>query len=542
MKPLHFFIGVVFCFFGLIACQKDLPNPPESYGIIPQPLKMEMADGKFIISSKTRLLMADDSLTPLVEFFAGRINQVSGLHLIPETGLSKSSQTISWVIVSDSLLGNEGYRFSASSKKILLEANTTHGLFYAMQTLFQLLPAEIYGGSVSDTIQWSVPAVTITDVPRFSYRGLHLDVCRHFMPVEFVKKYIDLMSMQKMNVFHWHLTDDQGWRVEIKKYPCLTEVGSQRKETIVGHAGRSKEYDGIPHGGFYTQEEIKEMVAYAKARFVTIIPEIEMPGHALAALASYPELGCTGGPYEVATTFGIFEDVFCAGKEETFTFFEEVLTEVMALFPGEYIHIGGDECPKVRWERCPRCQARMKTMGLKDEMELQSYFVQRIEKFLNSKGRRIIGWDEILEGGLAPNATVMSWRGEEGGVAAAQSGHDAIMTPGEYCYLDKYQGDPATEPLTIGGMLSLEKIYSYEPIPKNLDAAYSGHILGAQGNVWTEYMINPERIEYMAYPRANALAEILWSSAENRNWDSYHSRLQKQFDRWEQMNVHFARK
>ncbi|MDD4031943.1 MAG: beta-N-acetylhexosaminidase [Bacteroidales bacterium] len=542
MKPLHFLIGAIFCLFSLIACQKDLPNPPESYGIIPQPLKMEMADGKFIISSKTRLLMADDSLTPLVEFFAGRINQVSGLHLIPETGLSKRSQTISWVIVSDSLLGNEGYRFSASSKKILMEANTTRGLFYAMQTLFQLLPAEIYGGSISDTIQWSVPAVTITDVPRFGYRGLHLDVCRHFMPLDFVKKYIDLMSMQKMNVFHWHLTDDQGWRIEIKKYPRLTEVGSQRKETVVGHAGRSKEYDGIPHGGFYTQEEIKEMVAYAKARFVTIIPEIEMPGHALAALASYPELGCTGGPYEVCPTFGIFEDVFCAGKEETFTFFEDVLTEVMALFPGEYIHIGGDECPKVRWERCPRCQARMKTMGLKDEMELQSYFVQRIEKFLNSKGRRIIGWDEILEGGLAPNATVMSWRGEEGGIAAAQSGHDAIMTPGEYCYLDKYQGDPATEPLTIGGMLSLEKIYSYEPIPKNLDSAYSGHILGAQGNVWTEYMINPERVEYMAYPRANALAEILWSSTENRNWDSYHSRLQKQFNRWEQMNVHFARK
>jgi len=366
-------------------------------------------------------------------------------------------------------------------------------------------------------------------------------VGRHFMPVEFVKKYIDYIAMNKMNVFHWHLTEDQGWRIEIKKYPKLTEIGSQRKETIIGHAHESKEYDGKPYGGFYTQDEIKDVVAYAQARYVTVVPEIELPGHALAALASYPELGCTGGPYEVATTWGVFDDVYCAGKEETFKFLEDVISEVMPLFPGEYFHIGGDECPKTQWEKCPYCQARMKKEGLKNEHELQSYFVQRIEKFLNAHGKKMIGWDEILEGGLAPNATVMSWRGEEGGIAAAQAHHDAVMTPGNYCYFDHYQADPKTQPLAIGGFTPLKEVYEYEPIPKELTPEEGKYILGAQGNVWTEYMKTPERVEYMVFPRIAALAEVVWSPKASRNYDDFMNRMQDEVKRYDAYGINYCK-
>lgn len=343
------------------------------------------------------------------------------------------------------------------------------------------------------------------------------------------------MSMQKMNRFHWHLTEDQGWRIEIKKYPKLTETGSMRKETIINRysAAIPGIYDGTPYGGFYTQEEIKEIVAYAKERYITIIPEIDLPGHMLAALATYPELGCTGGPYEVGTRWGIYDDVLCAGNENIYSFIEDVLLEVFKLFPGEYVHIGGDECPKTRWKSCPKCQSKIKELKLKDEHELQSYVIRRVEKFLNKNGKKLIGWDEILEGGIAPNAALMSWRGVAGGITAAKSGHPVIMTPNTYVYLDHYQASMDISPLANGRICALEWTYGYNPIPKELTEQEAKHIKGVQANVWTEYIKTPEQVEYMAYPRANAVAEIGWSSPEHKNWEDYLDRLQYQFKRWQ---------
>jgi hexosaminidase len=361
------------------------------------------------------------------------------------------------------------------------------------------------------------------DIPKFQWRGMHLDVSRHFFSKEFIKKYIDYLAMYKMNTFHWHLTDDQGWRIEIKKYPKLTEVGAWRNGSMTGHY-TDQTFDDIRYGGFYTQEEIKEIVAYAKERYITVVPEIEMPGHALAALASYPEFSCTGGPFEVGKSWGVFDDVFCP-KDETFTFLENILAEVIALFPSEYIHIGGDECPKVRWKSCPKCQKRIKDEKLKDEHELQSYFIQRIEKFVNSKGRKIIGWDEILEGGLAPNAAVMSWRGTEGGIAAAKEKHFVVMSPGSHCYFDHYQGEPKNEPIAFGGYTNVEKVYSFNPIPKELSEEESKYILGAQANVWTEYINTPEHVEYMVFPRIAALSEVLWGTSNPNEYKVFETRL-----------------
>src|SRR4030095_6565101 len=370
---------------------------------------------------------------------------------------------------------------------------------------------------------------------------MHLDVGRHFMPVEFVKKYIDLLAYYKMNYFHWHLTEDQGWRIEIKKYPKLQEIAAWRDETLIGHySDQPVQYDGLRYGGYYTQEEIKDVVKYAEDRFVTIIPEIEMPGHSQAALAAYPELACTPGPFKVATSWGVFEDVFCP-YDTTFSFLQDVLDEVVSLFPSKYIHIGGDECPKTRWEHSAFCQALMKKEGLKNTHELQSYFIQRIEKYLNSKGKSIIGWDEILEGGLAPDATVMSWRGMQGGIDAAKAGHDVIMTPGDYCYFDRYQSEPSEEPLAIGGLLKLEKVYAFDPVPAELSSDEARHILGGQGNVWTEYIDTPEKVEYMVYPRAIALAEVLWTPSARKSWLDFTKRLTQHLDRLDGMHVNYAK-
>jgi hexosaminidase len=381
--------------------------------------------------------------------------------------------------------------------------------------------------------------MTIEDRPRFAWRGMHLDVCRHFFPVSFVKKYIDYIAMYKMNTFHWHLTDDQGWRIEIKKRPRLTEIGAWRSGSMVGPYSAQR-YDSVRYGGFYTQDEIREVVAYAQARHVTIVPEIEMPGHALAALASYPELSCTGGPFDVAKGWGVFEDVFCP-KEETFGFLEDVLTEVCALFPGRFVHIGGDESPRERWKECRRCQAVIKKHRLKDEHQLQSYFIRRIEKFLNKKGKQIIGWDEILEGGLAPNAAVMSWRGTAGGITAAKQRHNVVMTPGSHCYFDHYQGDPDFEPLSIGGNTTVEKVYSYEPIPSGLPRAREKYILGAQANIWTEYIASEKHVEYMALPRMAALAEVLWSPRAKRDYAGFQGRLLRHFALLDAKGANYAR-
>jgi hexosaminidase len=432
----------------------------------------------------------------------------------------------------DTLLPPEWYTLTIERERIRLTAPTEEGLFRGSRTLIQLLEEGVETGTL--------PCLTITDWPRFGWRGMHLDVCRHFFGVEFVKKYIDLLARYKMNSFHWHLTEDQGWRIEIKSHPKLTEVGAWRKGSQVGPYSR-REYDSIPYGGYYTQEEIVEVVEYAKARHINVVPEIELPGHAMAALAAYPHLGCTGGPYEVQKGWGVFEDVFCAGNDSVFALLEDVLIEVMELFPSPYIHIGGDECPKEAWKTCAKCQARKKSASLKDEHELQSWFIQRIERFVNERGRKIIGWDEILEGGLAPNATVMSWQGIEGGIAAARSGHYVVMSPGSHCYFDHYQGDPANEPLAIGGYTTVQKVYSYEPIPAELKPEEHKYILGAQGNVWTEYILTSDHVEYMAVPRMLALAEVLWTPKEKRNEADFIARLEREFPRLEEMGVNASK-
>jgi hexosaminidase len=503
------------------SCQEDVRRPEVL--VIPQPASLVNMEGTFAIGSQTKILINSDNpeMHTVTNYLCSRL--ASFYEIETKVAFSGAPEKKSVFIKMNTglSLAREAYHLAVTPKGILLEASSASGLFYGVQTLLQLMPP--LQQKLSRVV---VPAVEINDTPRFTWRGLHLDAGRHFMPKEFVLKYLDYMALHKFNTFHWHLTEDQGWRIEIKKYPRLTEYGSVRKETLVGHYG-STTYDNTPAGGFYTQEDIKEIVAYAADRFITVVPEIEMPGHSLAALASYPELGCTGGPYEVATTWGVFEDVYCAGKEETYAFLQDVLAEIIPLFPGEYFHIGGDECPKARWQKCLLCKQKMKDEGLKTEHELQSYFVQRMEKFLNENGKKLIGWDEILEGGLAPNAAVMSWRGEAGGIAAARDHHFVVMTPGDYCYLDHYQADPKNEPLAIGGFLPLKKVYSYEPVPAILLVNEAKYIMGAQGNVWTEYMKTPEQVEYMVYPRAAALAEVTWSPKGARDYENFKIRLNR---------------
>jgi hexosaminidase len=430
---------------------------------------------------------------------------------------------------SASVGGPEGYRLAITPRGVTITAARDAGRFYALQTLQQLVEAADGG---------RVPAVTIADAPRFAWRGLHLDVGRHFQPVSFIKRYLDLMARYKLNVFHWHLTEDQGWRIEIKKYPRLTEVGSCRKETILAKNFSPYVGDGERYCGFYTQEEIREVVAYAAARQITVVPEIEMPGHTAAALAAYPQYACTPGPFEVLTIWGVSEDIFCP-TEATFAFLQDIMTEVLALFPSRFIHIGGDEAPKTRWDASPIAQEVIRREGLKDSHELQSWFIQRMERWLAARDRRLIGWDEILEGGLPQGATVMSWRGIGGGIAAARAGHDVVMTPTSHLYFDYYQGDERFEPLAIGGLLTLERVYSYEPIPEALTADQARHILGAQGNVWTEYLKTGASVEYMAYPRALALAEVTWSPRERRSWPSFEARLPQALRTLDRLGVQY---
>ncbi|MBI9015765.1 MAG: family 20 glycosylhydrolase [Phycisphaerae bacterium] len=514
----------------------------ENINIIPRPDKITEIEGSdFVITSSTKIIV-DEMTAPVGKYFAKLIKPATGfdLKVIDQKDLKDLSGGMIILAVTKKPktdIGDEGYFLSTTPFGVAISAKTAQGVFYGCQTLRQLLPAEIESKTKVKNIKWTVPPVRIQDQPRFGYRGMHLDVARHFEDAASVKKYIDYLAMHKMNRFHWHLTEDQGWRIEIKKYPKLTEISAWRDQTVIGK--NTGKYDGKKHGGFYTQDEIRDVVKYAAERYVTVIPEIELPGHSLAALAAYPELGCTGGPYKVAQTWGVFKEVYCAGDEKTFEFLQDVLTEVIDLFPGTYIHIGGDECPKASWKVCPKCQKRIKDEGLHNEHELQSYFIKRIEKFLNSKGRKIIGWDEILEGGLAPEATVMSWRGEAGGIAAAKEGHDVIMTPNSHCYFDHYQGTPANEPLAIGGFLPLEKVYSYEPIPAVLNAQQAKHILGAQANIWTEYIPNFAQVEYMLLPRACALAEVVWSKKENKNYEDFSKRLAYHLSRLDYIGANY---
>jgi hexosaminidase len=479
-------------------------------------------------------------------FFNTYLLEYYGFELAVVQKASKNSIVLKSLQNIDGLKG-EGYSLKSDNDGVLIEGNSNQGTFYGMQTLIQLLPTE-----KSNNLK--IALVQVKDAPRFVYRGSMLDVSRHFFPVSFVKKYIDYLALHKMNYFHWHLTEDQGWRIEIKKYPRLTEIGSKRNGSIIGrYPGKGS--DNTPEEGFYTQEEVKDIVKYASDRFVTVVPEIEMPGHSSAAIAAYPMLSCfpnektvipatmisekskqelaEGRVKLVQETWGVFTDVY-APTEYTFNFLEDVLDEVMALFPSKYIHVGGDESPKDAWKRSEFCQQLIKEKGLKDEHELQSYFIQRMEKYINKNGRTLIGWDEILEGGLAPNAIVMSWRGEAGGIAAAKENHQVIMTPGSHVYLDHSQTKNEKE-VTIGGFTSLEKIYSYEPIPKELNAQQAKYVLGAQGNVWTEYMENPTKVEYMIFPRLSALSEVLWSPKENKNWPAFQTKIEtmkKRYGMW----------
>jgi len=532
---IRIIVFLLLCFFSVNSFSVN------KYNIVPYPQQLVPQSGEFVFNAKTRILcnFKQTETLKIAQQFAAQLKLVSGLNLkISEfTGADTTNVVLFHELSNQG--NNESYQLQISRKIIRIKSGSTNGFFYGLQSLYQLLPAEIYGKKQVCFKKWAAPSVQILDSPRFAYRGLHLDVGRHFFPVSFIKKYIDAMAIHKLNYFHWHLTEDQGWRIEIKKYPRLTEIGSKRDETLEGYyySRYPQQFDGKPYGGFYTQDEAREIVAYAAERFITVIPEIEMPGHAVAAVASYPYLSCRkDSSLKVATRWGIFPDVYCP-RDTTFRFLEDVLTEIMAIFPSKYIHIGGDECPKDRWKVCQDCQARIQKEGLKDENGLQSYFIHRIEMFLNSKGRKIIGWDEILDGGLAPNATVMSWRGTRGGEAAAKAGHDVIMTPGATCYFNFYQSDPVSEPLAFGGYLPLIAVYNYEPIPAILNSTEATHVLGAQANLWTEYIATTEQAEYMAFPRVSAMSEVLWSTKTNCNWNSFRNRMSSEFERYKSLNI-----
>ncbi|WP_337764620.1 family 20 glycosylhydrolase [Alistipes finegoldii] len=509
---------------GIVLCSCGSHDP--QIAIVPYPNHLETGRGTYRVTDRpvTCDSRTDERTQRAVVGFAARLATVTGgtnpvtvADEVPASGIR---------FVTDESLPAEGYELNVDGEGIEVRASQFPGFLYALQSLEQLLPAAVYGTEPAPDAAWEVPCVKIADAPRFAYRGMHLDVARHFFSVDEVKRYIDVMAIHKLNTLHWHLTDDQGWRIEIKRYPELTAVGSIRKATVVRKEWGT--YDGTPYGGFYTQDEIRDVVKYAADRGVTVIPEIDLPGHMLAALTAYPELGCTGGPYEVWGRWGVADDVLCPGREKTFEFLEGVLTEVMELFPSEYIHIGGDECPKVRWEKCPRCQAKIRQLGLKDDGEhtaehyLQSYVTDRIGKFLAQHGRRIIGWDEILEGRAPSDAVVMSWRGSEGGIAAAKLGHDVIMTPNSHFYFDYYQSlDTDAEPFGIGGYIPMEQVYSYDPAFPELTPEQQKHILGVQANLWTEYVLSDEHLEYMLLPRLAALSEVQWCQPETKDWNRF---------------------
>jgi hexosaminidase len=511
-------------------------EPPQ---VIPLPAHTTWQSGAFVIGRTTRIVPGSAEVVPVAEYLAGLLRKPSGLPLtIAKPGAVAAKQAIV-LSLDPAVAGDEAYRLKVRPEGIEIAARTPHGLFYGVQTLRQLAPVEVESPAAAAGVVWRVPAVDIEDAPRFAYRGMHLDVGRHFFPVEFIKRYIDLLAAYKLNTFHWHLTEDQGWRIEIKKYPRLTEVGSRRKDTQSGFAeGGGLTFDGKPDAGFYTQDEVREVVRYAASRHVTVMPEIEMPGHCVAALAAYPELACTPGPFEVETRFGVFDDVFCP-TDKTFAFLEDVLSEVIDLFPSKYIHVGGDEVPKARWKASAEAQEVMRREGFKDEEELQGYFMRRISKFLESKGRKLVGWDEMLEGGLAPGVVVMSWRGHEGGLKAARQGHDVIMSPQLFTYFDLQQGDETKR--AGGGDLRLEKVYTFDPVTPEMTPEQAAHVLGGQANLWTEWLKTPKDIEYMLLPRLLAVSETLWSPAAERDWSSFAFRLPSHLRRLDLLQADYGR-
>ncbi|HJS54452.1 MAG TPA: family 20 glycosylhydrolase [Chitinophagaceae bacterium] len=516
--------------------------------IIPYPVDVKPGTGTHTLKTPLQIVY-DEPAKKSAEFLADYLEKFYNVKKKLSPSVNKTRDAY-FIILKISNTEKKG-QYELKIDKQLSITGDEEGIFYGVQTFIQLLPPHISNNLIQ------LPYLTINDYPRFGYRGMHLDCGRHFMSIDFVKKYIDYLALHKMNYFHWHLTEDQGWRIEIKKYPRLTEVGAWRNGTIIGrHPGMGN--DNKKAGGFYTQDQIKEIVNYASARYITVIPEIEMPGHGSAAIAAYPSLSCfpdeptknyfpKNGKWagdstgkQVQQAWGVYSDVFCAGKEETFKFLQDVIDEVVQLFPAKYIHVGGDECPKDNWKRCPNCQKIIENNSLKDEHELQSYFIQRMEKYINSKGKTLIGWDEILEGGLAPNAIVMSWRGEKGGIEAAKEKHEVIMAPNSHVYFDHSQSDNE-DSVVIGGYLPLEKVYSYEPIPAALNEEDAKYVLGAQANVWSEYMSNSRKVEYMLFPRLSAVSEVLWSPKEKKNWNDFEKRLRLQFKRYDLWKANYSR-
>ena len=530
--------------FALLSCA-EAERTDRLAAVVPYPNEVQVGEGSFNAKGAAVAYDAslDEATVNVISSFAQKLSFVSGA----ESAVAEGTAENGFVFTYNAEIPAEAYVLDIKPEAVCVEASGLRGFNYAIQTIKQLLPVEIFGNVPAPKAEWTMQAAAIKDAPRFSYRGLHLDEGRHFFGVEEVKRYLDVMEVHKLNKFHWHLTEDQGWRIEIKKYPRLTEIGAVRKGTCVKKDFSS--HDGVPYGEgmWYTQDQIREVVAYAAAKGIDVVPEIDLPGHMLGALAAYPELGCTGGPYDVWTRWGVSEDVLCAGNEKVYDFLEDVLTEVCDLFPYEYIHVGGDECPKVRWESCPKCQAKIKALGLKDkdgqkaEHYLQSYVISRMEKFLNEKGRKLIGWDEILEGGIAPNATIMSWRGEAGGIEATRQGHDAIMTPNTYFYLDYYQSmDVDNEPFGIGGYLPVEKCYSYEPHAAGMTDEQKAHVIGVQANMWTEYVAEADHLYYMVLPRLAALAEVQWCNPETKNWDRFYAAADSYCGIYETMGYNYA--
>lgn len=530
MRTTSYFLLLILIAVG-VGCQSSTTQPLPTT-VIPQPRSQQLLDGNFVLSSQTQLVYPP-AFENAVQFLKHWVEEGSVIRFRENDSDSQI------VFVQDSQLATEGYKLEIDKNQIRITAATDAGAFYGVQSLRQLLPESIESGDFKED-RINIRQMLIQDEPKFAYRGMHLDVGRHFFSVDFIKQYLDYMAMLKMNYFHWHLTEDQGWRLEIKKYPLLQTVAAYRDQTLVGHYNEvPQRFDGQRYGGYYTQEEAREIVAYAAARHITVVPEIEMPGHSQAAITAYPELGCTGESPGVAQLWGVFEHIYCP-KEETFAFLEDVLDEVMEIFPSRLIHIGGDEAPKKNWKACPACQARMVQEGLQNEDELQSYFIKRMESYLNSHGRQIIGWDEIIEGGLAPNATVMSWRGTAGAITAAKQGNPVIMTPNSHCYFDYYQSQNENEPLAIGGYIPLEKVYHFDPIPTELNMAERALILGAQANLWTEYISQEDQVEYMIFPRITALSEVLWTYPAERNYTDYIARLLHFQKRLDALDVQYA--
>jgi hexosaminidase len=533
------FVVCAGAFLTIAAAQADIVG----VSIVPLPQSVTRGHGTFPLTSST-VIVSDAPLIHLGHQLAAMLGPATGFDLTVRPGRTPGSNFVA--LREDAALGKtlgaEGYRLDSTPKGVTIRAATPAGVFYGMETLRQLLPAAIFRSARVVGIEWTIPAVSIDDAPRFSWRGGHLDVARHFMPKEFVKKYIDLLALHKMNRFHWHLTDDQGWRIAITQYPKLTEIGGWRPETVVGHEAGNPAlmtFDHQRYGGFYAQDDIREIVAYAADRFVTVVPEIEMPGHSQEVVAAYPELGCTTDHVEPRTHWGVSPYLLNA-DDSTITFMQNVLGEVLELFPSPWIHIGGDEATKEQWKASAEIQARIAALGLTNEDDLQSWFIGRMDAYLTSHGRRLVGWDEILQGGLAAHATVMSWQGVNGAIAAARAGHDAVLTPGATTYFDHYQSrDTTHEPLAIGGFLPLDTVYSWEPMPASLEPQFQSHILGVQGQLWTEYLPDPKAVEYMAYPRMSALAEVAWTTAAARHVDDFHARLVVHLERLTALDVRF---